>query len=115
MLIRVVGNDYSAKVIVGFTTGNQTVLYDVVDFKATKFSIKKERTHQGYAEAGSPRKDAFSISSIFNSVENVNRENIQNNNKAIKTLIESVSGDELLNAEDLIDEVRTVGGEVNNN
>lgn len=35
-------------------------------------------------------------------MENVNRENIQNNNKAIKTLIESVSGDELLNAEDLI-------------
>lgn len=35
-------------------------------------------------------------------MENVNRENIQNNNKAIKTLIESVSGDDLLNAEDLI-------------
>lgn len=75
VLIRVDSNDYSAKVIIGFTIGNQMALYDVVDFKLTKFSIKKERTHQGYAEAGSPRKDAFSISSISNSAENVKKNN----------------------------------------
>lgn len=75
VLIRVGNNDYSAKVIVGFTSGNQMVLYDVVDFIPTEFSIKKERTHQGYAEAGSPRKDVSSTSSISDTTDFVN-ENI---------------------------------------
>lgn len=44
VLIRVGDKDYKAKVIVGFTTGNQMVLYDVIDFVPTSFSTKKEGT-----------------------------------------------------------------------
>ena len=42
VLIRVGGNDYSAKVIVGFTSGNQMVLYDVINFMPATFKIKNE-------------------------------------------------------------------------
>ena len=42
VLIRVGGNDYSAKVIIGFTSGNNMVLYDIIEFTPTKFEIKKE-------------------------------------------------------------------------
>jgi hypothetical protein len=41
VLIRVGDNDYSAKVIVGFTSGKQMVLYDVIDFSPTSFELKK--------------------------------------------------------------------------
>ena len=42
VLIRVGGNDYSANVIVGFTSGNQMVLYDVINFMPASFKIKNE-------------------------------------------------------------------------
>ena len=41
VLIRVGKTDYSAKVIVGFTSGKQMVLYDVIDFSPASFEIKK--------------------------------------------------------------------------
>lgn len=40
VLVRVGKNDYSAKVIVGFTSGKEMVLYDIVDFTPTKFELK---------------------------------------------------------------------------
>lgn len=48
-------------------------------------------------------------------VKNNISENTENDTKTIKSLSERVSGDELLNAEDLIDVVKSVGGEVDNN
>ena len=45
VLVRVGDNDYSAKVVVGFTSGKEMVLYDVIDFKPTAFKIKKVDTH----------------------------------------------------------------------
>ena len=44
VLMRIGNRDYAAKVIVGFTSGNNMVLYDVIDFiqKKTPFAIKKE-------------------------------------------------------------------------
>lgn len=42
VLVRVGKNDYSAKVIVGFTSGKEMVLYDIVDFTPTKFELKYE-------------------------------------------------------------------------
>lgn len=42
VLVRVGKNDYSAKVIVGFTSGKELVLYDIVDFTPTKFELKNE-------------------------------------------------------------------------
>lgn len=44
VLIRVDGRDYSAKVIVGFTTGKEMVLHDVIDFERTAFETKKAGT-----------------------------------------------------------------------
>ena len=44
VLVRVGKNDYSAKVIVGFTSGKEMVLYDIVDFTPTKFELKNENT-----------------------------------------------------------------------
>lgn len=41
VLLRIGDNDYSAKVIVGYTSGNQMVLYDVVDFVKTSINVKK--------------------------------------------------------------------------
>lgn len=42
VLVRVGKNDYSAKVIVGFTSGKEMVLYDIVDFTPTKLELKNE-------------------------------------------------------------------------
>lgn len=42
VLVRVGKNDYSAKVIVGFTSGKEMVLYDIVDFTPTRFELKNE-------------------------------------------------------------------------
>ena len=44
VLMRIGQNDYSAKVIVGFTNGNIMVLYDVLDFSPTKIQIKKMKS-----------------------------------------------------------------------
>lgn len=44
VLIKVGNNDYSAKVIIGFTSGNSMVLYDVIDFQPTNLKIKKVNT-----------------------------------------------------------------------
>lgn len=44
VLIRVDDNDYSAKVIVGFTGNNAMVLYDVIDFAPVSFDLKTKGT-----------------------------------------------------------------------
>ena len=41
VLLHIGNNDYAAKVIVGYTSGNQMVLYDIVDFVKTSISLKK--------------------------------------------------------------------------
>ena len=57
VLIKVQDKAYTAKVIIGFTGGNQMVLYDVIDFTPTDFRLKKEGTQYRYAQsAGSDRK-----------------------------------------------------------
>ena len=70
------------------------------------------------AVVGSKPLGKLSNGSIRNPVEKVKKnisENAENDTETIKSLSERVSGDELLNAEDLIDEVKSVGGEVDNN
>ncbi|MBQ4055269.1 MAG: hypothetical protein IJD17_06100, partial [Clostridia bacterium] len=42
VLIRAGGNDYSANVIIGLTSGNNLVLYDIVDFKPANFVLKQK-------------------------------------------------------------------------
>lgn len=82
VLIRVGENNYSAKVIVGFTAGNQMVLYDVIDFKPTSLDIK-ERTHNtAMQNAGSDRKRAFSSdTTVPQKEQSVNTYSMQNGEK----------------------------------
>ena len=42
VLVRIGNNDYSAKVIIGYTTADQMVLYDIIDFSPVEFVLKKE-------------------------------------------------------------------------
>ena len=55
VLIRVGENDYSAKVIIGFTGSKQMVLYDVVAFNQTSFDIKEKTSQTAMQNAGSDR------------------------------------------------------------
>ena len=71
VLIRVGANDYSAKVIVGFTAGKQMLLYDIVDFAPTNIATKK-RTHQDFGESRTPRKDVFSNITVTQKSPSVN-------------------------------------------
>lgn len=71
VLIRVGANDYSAKVIVGFTAGKQMLLYDIVDFAPTNIATKK-RTHQDFGESRTPRKDVFSNITVTQKPPSVN-------------------------------------------
>lgn len=41
VLLKIGENDYSANVVIGFTSGNQMVLYDVINFEPTSFKLKK--------------------------------------------------------------------------
>ena len=72
VLIRVGGNDYSAKVIVGFTSGNQMVLYDVIDFDKTSFAIKEKTPQTAMQNAGSDRNGMSFDNTVSQSEQSVN-------------------------------------------
>lgn len=67
------------------------------------------------AVVGSKPLGKLSNDSILNQNEEVKKNISENDTKTIKSLSERVSDDELLNVEDLIDVVKSVGGEVDNN
>lgn len=71
VLINVGQNGYIAKVIVGFTTNNQMVLYDIVDFRRTNLNIKKRATQSAMQNAGSERNRATLNDSISETEQNV--------------------------------------------
>ncbi len=71
VLINVGQNGYIAKVIVGFTTNNQMVLYDIVDFRRTNLNIKKRATQSAMQNAGSERNRATLNNSISEAGQNV--------------------------------------------
>lgn len=45
VLLRIDNNDYSAKVIIGFTDKKQMVLYDVIEFNSFDLKLKKKVHH----------------------------------------------------------------------
>lgn len=59
VLIRIGDNDYSAKVIVGFTSGGNMVLYDIINFTPTKLVLNEKKKARNTAmhqnDAGSDR------------------------------------------------------------
>lgn len=81
VLIRVGGNDYSAKVIIGFTNGNNMVLYDIVEFTPTKFQIKKSAPNS----LSTVRSGALSNNNIPQYGNVVNTQDMQKNNKYSET------------------------------
>ena len=72
VLIRVGGNDYSAKVIVGFTGSKQMVLYDVIDFDKTSFAIKEKTPQTAMQNAGSDRNGMSFDTTVSQSEQSVN-------------------------------------------
>ena len=82
VLIRIGNNDYSAKVIVGFTKGNEMVLYDIINFVPEKLDIKKvdmqNRTSTKTVEYD--RLNIFTINSISENRNNVNTKNDESSN-----------------------------------
>lgn len=78
VLIRVGNNDYSAKVIVGFTAGKQMVLYDVLDFNKTSFNTKEKTSRTAMQKAGSDRNGMSSNSTVSQNEQSVNT-NISDN------------------------------------
>ena len=82
VLIRVGSNDYSAKVIVGFTKGNEMVLYDIINFVPEKLDIKKIDTQYRPTTENveSDRTSAFITNSISENRNNVNTKNDESSN-----------------------------------
>ena len=78
VLIRVGNNDYSAKVIIGLTTANNMVLYDIVDFVPTSLKIKKVGTHTAQQQNKNAKSSRTSVST------NTNIQQKQNNVKSNK-------------------------------
>lgn len=82
--MKIGGNAYSAKVIVGFT-GNDMVLYDVVDIKPFNFIIKKDSAKANsqrdtFEAAESLKETSVSTNSISQNAKKVNPES-QNGRK----------------------------------
>lgn len=40
--MKIGNNQYSAEVIIGFTGGNNMLLYDIINLKSTSFTIKRQ-------------------------------------------------------------------------
>lgn len=85
VLMRIGNNDYSAKVVVGFTSGKQMVLYDVVDFTNTSFNIKKVDTHTAQVQnAQSSRTSVSTNNSVPQENTTVNNNSMQENENYAK-------------------------------
>lgn len=126
--VKIGGNSYSAKVIVGFT-GNDMVLYDVVDIQPAHFDIKKisakaNSQRDTFEAAESLSETSVSTNSIAQNEENVNTSR-QNNSETdtnrryalsdsqVEALKKRrVTGNRLLDVSDLADTITEVGGKI---
>lgn len=84
VLIRVGSNDYSAEVIVGLTSANNMVLYDIIKFTPQKFTLKQKKmkahnTAMNQNGSGSDRKGVpSSDTTVTQGNSNVNTHSMQN-------------------------------------
>lgn len=84
--MKIGGNSYSAKVIVGFT-GNDMVLYDIVDIQPAHFDIKKDsakansQTRDTFETAESMSETSVSTNSIRDNAENVKTKSQKNSDR----------------------------------
>ena len=104
------GNMFEGEVKIKVTDRGY-VFHDITKIKGLPASGQTEINSA--AASGNPPVDI--VSKKYTSVNTSISENSENDTKTIKSLSERVSDDELLNVEDLIDVVKSVGGEVDNN
>ncbi|MBQ8828317.1 MAG: hypothetical protein IJZ90_04185, partial [Clostridia bacterium] len=87
VLMRIGRNDYSAKVIVGFTAQNEMVLYDVINFTPTTITLKKADVSspaiQKQKTSSSTSADS-KLSQDVSSVNNNSTQNTKNNSQKIQ-------------------------------
>ena len=99
--------------LIEYAANNDGILYQNPDMKKVSQLLARNGL-----QLPTPLKLSDSDITVPQKAQSVNTsisENSENDTKTIKSLSERVSGDELLNAEDLIDVVKSVGGEVDNN
>lgn len=99
--------------LIEYAANNDGILYQNPDMKKVSQLLARNGL-----QLPTPLKLSDSDITVPQKAQSVNTsisENAENDTKTIKSLSERVSGDELLNAEDLIDVVKSVGGEVDNN
>lgn len=77
VLIRVGENNYSAKVIVGFTSGKQMVLYDVINFTPTSLDIKNKDSSIDFGTGRNLRNELSFDSTVSQSEQSVNNQSMQ--------------------------------------
>ena len=109
--MKIGGNSYSAKVIVGFT-GNDMVLYDVVDIQPAHFDIKKDSAKANsqrdtFEAAESLSETSVSTNSISQNEENVNNSR-QNNSETDTNRRYALSESDFEQVLDHVDEFKTV-------
>lgn len=94
VFIKVGGNDYSAKVIIGFTNRNDMVLYDIIGFTPAAFDIKKENSQPVITQNESLGRSGSSVEqSISNDKISVNTNSMQksgNNSQEKYSLANSI-------------------------
>lgn len=74
VLMKIGNNQYSAEVIIGFTGGNNMLLYDIINLKSTSFTIKKAdaSTAQQKTNSEDSRLNASATNMISQKSKNVN-------------------------------------------
>lgn len=74
VLMQIGNNQYSAEVIIGFTGGNNMLLYDLINLKSTSFTIKKTdaSTAQQKTNSEDSRLNASATNMISQNSKNVN-------------------------------------------
>lgn len=101
VLIRVGNNDYSAKVIVGLTSANNMVLYDIIKFAPQKFTLKQKNmkahnTAMHQNGAGSDRKGVPSFATTVPQKDgNVNTHSMQNSKNNSSFSVSDSNGNRL--------------------
>ncbi len=117
VLIRVGENDYSAKVIVGFTGSKQMVLYDVIDFDKTSFAIKEKTPQTAMQNAGSDRNGMSFDTTVSQSEQSVNSSISEKTENDTENRKFSVSEEQKTDYGEVMDELlqKYESGEINRN
>ncbi len=101
VLIRVGSNDYSAEVIVGLTSANNMVLYDIIKFTPQKFTLKQKKmkahnTAMNQNGSGSDRKGVpSSDTTVTQGNSNVNTHSMQNSKNNSSFSVSDSNGNQL--------------------